>query len=261
MIDIHTHILPGIDDGPMSWDESLALVRQGCDDGIEGFVATSHVLDRLDAPLEKRYRRVFEELSAKIEEEQLPVALWLGSELHCLAEFSAESPLATFNGNGRYTLIELPLGSIPARAGELLFSLALKDVVPVLAHPERNRDIQHKPSIIWDYVRRGVLLQVNAGSVTGRFGRQAEKTARLLLDHDLVSFVASDCHSAATRPMVLSSAFRSISRQYGNGRAQTLFRDNPLKVVQGERIDIADPGRYPARRRPLFRLFGQKKRW
>lgn len=261
MIDIHTHILPGIDDGPATWDESLTLVRQGIEDGIDGFVATSHVLDRLDTACETRYRGIFDRLREKIGQENLPVALWPGTELHCQAEFDAASPLATFNGNGAYMLIELPLGSIPANTGDLLFSLSLKGIVPILAHPERNREIQMNSRIVWEYVRRGVLLQVNAGSVTGRFGRQAQRCAQLLLKHDLVSFIASDCHHAAARPMILSSAYRVIEKKYGTDRAVTLFTENPLKAVQGERIESIDPGRYPAPRGLFARLFGTRKRY
>jgi len=260
MIDIHTHILPGIDDGPQTWEDTIGLVRQGYNDGIRGFVATSHILDNLDTTTESLFTDLFTQLKQRLSDENLPMSVWLGAELHCQADFGAASPLTSFSGAGVYSLVELPLGAIPAHTGDLLFSLSLQGITPIIAHPERNREIQLQPRRAWEFARRGILFQINGGSITGQFGRRTEKTARLMLDNDLVTFVASDCHHAVSRPMILSSAYRVVERRYGNERADRLFRTNPVKAVRGEKILQPDPGPYSQKSNLFSRLVRRSKR-
>jgi protein-tyrosine phosphatase len=263
VIDIHAHILPGVDDGPVSWGESLAMIRQGIEDGIRGVVCTSHVLDRLDEGVEKEFIQKFEELKRKIKKEGMKISLWLGAEIHCHVQFELRSPVATFNGHGKYALIELPLGQIPQDAGDLFFKLSVEGVTPILAHPERNTVILQRPRVAYEYVRRGVLLQINAGSVTGNFGKRVKRVALAMLDHQMVHFVASDCHSPGSRPMVLSKAYKVITHRWGKEIAEKLFRENPYKAVIGEEISSPPPlpmgeGRSRVERFTRFGIFKRR---
>ncbi|HHS13632.1 MAG TPA: hypothetical protein ENN03_07665 [bacterium] len=241
MIDIHTHILPGVDDGSSSMTESLNLVRQGMKEGIRGAVCTSHVLDRLDSETEARLNERFLELKQAVRDKGWDFSLWLGAELHVQTLFDIRSPLATINGQGRYCLLELPLGTMPARLGDLLFQLSLTGVVPILAHPERNRVVWSNPGILGELVARGVLIQINSGSLTGTFGRKTRRLARSLVSQRMVHFVASDCHDVRSRPMHLWRAYHWVIRRVGRVEAERLFKENPLRVVQGEPIPEGSP--------------------
>lgn len=255
MIDIHAHILPGVDDGPSHWDQSLALIRQGAEDGIRGAVCTSHVLDNLDAGLEQILTDRFIELKKRVEAAGIEMALWLASEIYCQARFEHTSPVATYNNAGKYSLVELPLGQIPRESGEFFFKLSLNGITPILAHPERNRMLNGDPETAWDLYRKKIFFQINAGSITGQFGRDAKKNAFLYIENGLAAFVASDCHHASKRPMVLSEARKVVSAKWGEATAVNLFEINPLKVVSGEEIEYTDPPPLSMRRSLLKRLF------
>jgi protein-tyrosine phosphatase len=263
MIDIHTHVLPHVDDGPQSWKESLAMLQKGAEDGIRGVVCTSHVLDRLDARIENTFIEKFKELRGKVAEAPFHISLWLGSEIHCNAAFSPKSRLATFNGKGKYLLIELPLNGIPKNAEGVFFQLSLGGIVPILAHPERNGQIQQRPAVAFEFVNRGLLIQINSGSLTGRFGKTVRKTAFELIDHQLVHFVASDCHDTRNRPCNLSRAYAVVAKQWGEEMAVQMFKTNPYKAVIGE--DIVPPLPLPVEktgskkvRRTLFKMFNKR---
>jgi len=236
MIDIHTHLLPGIDDGPITWDETMAMLKQGVDDGITGAVCTSHVLNRLDAAFEKQLTDKFQELKKRVEKENINVALWLGAEIHIQSDFHLNSPLATLNNNGKYMLIELPLSEVPENATETIFQLCLDGIVPILAHPERNGIIAQRPNWAYEFAQRGLLLQINAGSVTGYFGKRTKRLVYQFLDQGYVHFVASDCHNPKGRTMILSKAYKIIEKKWGKQTAKRLFIENPQKAIAGQEI-------------------------
>jgi protein-tyrosine phosphatase len=241
MIDIHTHILPQIDDGPSDWSETLDLLRQGISDGINGVVCTSHVINCLDEEIEEKIISKFRQLEEIVQREKLEISIWLASEIHCNSKFNFNSRIATFNGNKKYILIELPLGDIPADIGEKLFKLSLEGVTPILAHPERNLIILQKPEVAYEFVQRGILIQMNSGSITGIFGRRVKKVAIEMLNHNLIHFVASDCHSIAGRPMLLNDAYKFILKNWGKTMADQLMQVNPYKAIMGEDLSLSDP--------------------
>jgi protein-tyrosine phosphatase len=251
MIDIHTHLLPQIDDGPSDWEDSLALIRQGMEDGIRGAVCTSHVLNRLDDDLEGKLQYKFAQLQDMVQRNKLNFQLWLGSEVHCQANFNAGFKTATINGNGKYIMIELPLASVPENVGDMFFQMQLKGVAPILVHPERNSVLASRIEKIFSFVQRGVLVQVNAGSLTGDFGKKVRQTAVKMLDHGLVHFVASDCHSTGSRPMKLSKAYSIVSERCGRESAQRIFSLHPRQAIEGDAIQVQEP-------LPLEKI---KRRW
>jgi len=256
MIDIHTHLLPQVDDGPQDWEETLAMVRQGIRDGIEGAVCTPHALNVLDESFESKIQYKFQQLQELIGREGLKLQLWLGAEIHCQARFNTGSALATLNNNGKYLLIELPIGELPVDVGEKLFAVTLKGVSPILAHPERNNVIVRKPEVAFQLVQQGAMIQLNAGSLTGEFGGAVKKAAFTLMNHGLVHFVASDCHGARSRSMELRRACRLVSEKWGKDRADALFRIHPRKAVLGEAIDVPEPTPIVEKKRFGFKRFG-----
>ncbi len=258
MIDIHAHVLPGVDDGPGNFYESLEILRGGILEGIHGVVCTSHVMENLTPELEKKFMEKFLKLKELAAKEGLGISLWLASELMSTANFDFHSPIATFNNNGKYLLIELPMAQMPSGVGEIFFQLNLEGIHPILAHPERNTVIMQKPQVIYEFINRGVLMQINSGSITGVFGKRPKDTAMLMLEHNLVHFVASDCHNPASRPMSLKRSFSVVQDKFGKKRAEDLFIKNPAKAVAGEEIDIGEP--MPVKKRPggFLSLFRQR---
>jgi protein-tyrosine phosphatase len=258
MIDIHTHILPQVDDGPSDWEDALALIRQGMNDGIRGAVCTSHVLNKLDDNLEGKLIYRFDQLKEMVAKQNPDFKLWLGSELHILSSFDPMSQLATINGNKKYLMIEFPMNEMPSDADDKLFQLTLNGFTPILVHPERNAKILYRPEKLFEFVQRGILVQVNAGSINGVFGRPVKKLAMEAVDRNLVHFVASDCHQVRERPMLLSEAYRTVEKRWGGEKAQALFHANPLSAVQGDPIPLPAPESFDVKKRKSFFSFGKR---
>ncbi len=241
MIDIHAHLLPGIDDGPSDLDESLAMIEAGYRDGIRGAVCTSHVLNRLDEKMDAKLTAAFGQLLDRVREKQMRMDLWLGSELHVNASFNPGCKTASIAGNGKYYLLELPLNGIPNDVDDRLFQFTLQGYKPVLAHPERNSVLAQHPETVYSLVQRGVLMQMNAGSLTGQFGRGIRKRAEEMLDHNLVHFIGSDCHNPRTRPMALHKAYKIVVMRQGKETAERIFLDNPRNAIRGEEVGTPEP--------------------
>lgn len=236
MFDIHTHILPQVDDGSGSWKETMDMIRDGVKDGIKGAVCTSHVFTVLNKELEKKYILRFNELNKRLQQENIKFRIWLGSEINVNAKFDIESSIATYNGDKKYILLELPMSDYPHHVDNLLFQLSLQGVTPILAHPERNTIIMQKPEIVKNLIERGVLIQVNSGSITGMFGHRVRKITLDFINKGWAHLVASDCHSYRNRPMLLSKAYAVVRNITNTQNAELLFNINPDRVICGGEV-------------------------
>jgi len=254
MIDIHTHILPRIDDGPLSWDESIQILRAGQEEGIREVVVTPHVLGNLDQELEREIQDKFGELKRRASSEGIGLRFHLGSEIYIQPEINLNSPISTFDGKGRYLLIEFPLGRIPEYADDLIFKLVLDGYTPILAHPERNLVILRNPGKLYSLIQMGVLIQVNSGSLSGEFGSSVRELALEMMDNNWVHFVASDCHDPEQRPMRLKEAWGIVEKNWGKDRARLLFLRNPRKAIRGEKIIPPEPLPFERKRRKIIEL-------
>ncbi len=262
MIDIHSHVLPDIDDGPKTWEQTMEMVQQAAEDGISEIAITHHVLSNLAYEREPEILEKFQELQARIERAGLEVKVHLGSEIYVQADMELTHPLSTYNNNGKYFLVEFPMPGIPRFVGERFFDLILDGMVPIIAHPERNATIIRNPERAFEFVQRGALLQLNASSLTGRHGAEVRDTASVLLNSNLVHFVATDAHNTTSRPMRLSPARQVVADGWGKARAQQLFETNPRKAIAGDPIEPPEPlPVQPLKKRPwsiakLKRIFG-----
>jgi protein-tyrosine phosphatase len=235
LIDVHCHILPGIDDGPKTLDDALAMCRIAAEDGIRTIVATPHCYRGRYANDASTILPVYDLLQRRIREEGIDLNLLVAGDMHIdpdLASFLQDNP--SLCPGGRFVLIELPPETIPRFVREFLFALRLKGYTPILTHPERNRMIQRDPSLAEELVKGGTFTHVTAMSLTGEFGAEAQNAAFALLDRECVHFVATDAHSPAWRRPILSAAAALLRDRIGEEGARRLVEENPRRILAGQ---------------------------
>lgn len=242
MVDIHCHILCGLDDGAKTLDESIAMVKIAAETGTTDLVATPH------ADLRHKYdeQTVLERIEQLVSATGGVLNLYPGCDFHMTMENVQDAVLhpARYAINKRnYVLVEMPDQSIPASMGTILQDLLAAGMTPIVTHPERNVHLQKMKETLADWVRGGCLMQVTAGSFLGRFGRKATEFSLQLLDGNMVHFVASDGHDTTHRPPRLDEARAFLAGRNGASVAELLTEHNPRAALLGERIDAGRPER------------------
>ena len=238
MVDIHCHILPAVDDGSDSIPTSIEMLRRGAEEGIEIAVLTPHLHPHDDAGKEQLHRERFSELRQAVSQAGIGMQIHLGSEIGFrfgMAEV-AGWPSGTLSGNGRFALIDLPPGALSPGLEQGFFEMRSAGFRPILAHPERHRQLAVSQEQIERLRAQELLFQVNAGSIMGQFGSRAQRTAQLLLEKGWADFVASDGHDLVKRPFSLARARDQVREMVGESEVRRLFRENPLKAVRGESV-------------------------
>ena len=238
MIDIHAHILPGLDDGSDRTLTSLRMAELAVRTGVTDLIATPHSnqLGRFENYASEELEAQFLRLKKAVQRERLELRLHLGMEVYAtsdMAELYREGKLLTLAGS-RYLLMEFGFHDDAYYMEHVLRDVMDTGVTPILAHPERYKALQALPDIMVDWVRGGVHMQINKGSLSGFFGRDSFRLAEAMLEHELVSFVASDAHRADQRTPVLRDAYHWIADRYSEHLAERLFRRNPERVLRNE---------------------------
>lgn len=246
MIDLHSHVLPGLDDGAATLEEALGICRAAAEDGIEVLAATPHVRDDWPTTPEQMESA----LAALQDAAGDIVRLVPGGEID-LGEI--DRPLEELHrfalaGNPRYLLVETPYMGWPLDMGERLFSLRASGITPVLAHPERNSDVQLRPELLEPIVATGTLVQLTAGAVDGSLGSRNQSCAQTLIDRGLAHLIASDAHAPSIRTIGMSAAAAAVG---DDALAAWLTDGVPRAIVEGTRLPPR-PER-PRRSRSLFR--------
>jgi protein-tyrosine phosphatase len=250
MIDIHSHILPGLDDGAASFPEAVEMVRIARVAGTTDLVATPH------ANFEYEYDpALVSERLARLRAEAGPeVTLHSGCDFHLapgnIADALAHPGKYTVNGK-RYLLVEFPDVLIAPTTARDFRRLIQAGMTPIITHPERNFLLHLRVADLERWVGLGCLVQVTGQSLLGRFGREACRFARTLIGRGLVHFVASDAHDASDRTPRLDEAYREVEGHYGAACAERLFVTNPRAVVTGDPLPAA-PAAERASRRPWY---------
>jgi protein-tyrosine phosphatase len=232
MIDIHCHILPALDDGSKSLDESLEMAEMAIQDGITHVVATPHANSefRFDFDLVRERRN---EMQAKLGNR---IELGTGCDFHLSVENLAkirESPTKYSINQKRYLLVEFADFSIPPTADDALHGLQDLGLAPIITHPERNPLIRSQPQRLWRWLKQGCFVQVTAQSLLGKWGESTRKQAAEWIDQKIVHFMASDAHNTRARPLRLKEAYGVVAERWGESLAQSLFRENPLAAFEG----------------------------
>jgi len=253
LIDLHCHIIPGVDDGPASMEQSLDMAKQAVADGIQTLVATPHTLNEFYHNSLQNIEDNVNRLRKTFQKNRININLCTGSEVRICAGLKQKiinKEVATINNNGRYVLVEFPLHVMPPGSREELFQLKLNDITPILAHPERNPIFQHQPELLSDLMSMGCLIQITAMSITGRFGQEAMECAHKLLKNRQSHVIATDAHSPDNRPPILSPAVEASARILGSmEEAREMVIHRPKAILTGEPIKAPEP-------KPL-----RKKKW
>ena len=197
MIDIHTHILPGLDDGAKDIEDSIGLLKEAEKEGIKIVFATPHYIPGLYRPSIKEITQAMSNLRKRISEEGIKIELIVGAEVNIEAEFDCERMLSySLNGAQKHILLELPFVSYPLNVEKRIEHFQSCGLVPVIAHPERAFLIIKNPEKVKEWKKRGMLFQVNSKSILGRYGKMERKTAIWMLKNGLVDFIGSDTHNS-----------------------------------------------------------------
>lgn len=237
MIEIHSHILPGVDDGAVSNEEALEMAHQAVEQGITHILATPHHGDgAYETP-----RSVVLEATLKLNElckqHEVPITICEGQEIRVHPELIDEyeqNQLVTLAGS-RYILLELPAGYVPVYLEELIYEFIIRGIVPVIAHPERNKEIVSTPAILNTFTEQGALCQLTSHSLMGYFGRKIQKLSLQLCRSGMIHFVSSDAHNCTDRAFALREAYRTIAKSLGDEVVEH-FRQNGLKLLRNEEI-------------------------
>ena len=267
MIDLHSHIIPAVDDGCKDEAMSLAMLRKAAVSGMTAIFATSHVLSAGEHPSWDTLQAGVEKLRKLCKDNDIDLDIYSGTEVFMDWELLDELAVnGSYCLNGEtfgqqavtYILVELPMHFLPRYADDFWYELRLKGVVPILAHPERYPELMANTDKLLAWRREGLLLQCNAGSFVGKFGEAAEKAAKLLLKNHLVDFIGSDAHRDVGRDTDMREGAQVIREVAGEAELKRISEENPRKVILGEAIEIAKPEKLERERQKGFwgRLFG-----
>lgn len=230
MIDVHCHILPGVDDdGPGLLEDVLEMARIAVADGIRQIVATPHIKEVIHPP--EFIREQVTRFNAELEKNGIELEVVPGAEVSALLNVSLLEQY-TLNGSD-YVLLEFPHTHLPQNAAQIVFDAQLAGLIPIIPHPERNPSVVRRPELLLQLVEAGALVQLTAESLTGGFGPEARACARYLLQQRAVHFLATDAHSPSWRCPVLSGGIKAAAKIVGEPAAQRLGTANPAAIIAG----------------------------
>lgn len=241
MIDIHCHILPGLDDGPSNMDKAVDMALAAVRAGTSRIIATPHFKNGVFEVSRDMVSASVKMFNRVLEEKKISLAVLTGAEIRISPDICAlldkgELPAL---GNSRYYLFELPDIFIKEGIIMMLQQLRQREVIPIIAHPERNRTIQRHPEMIPEFIFENALFQVTGKSLTGENGKLSFKIARDMIKAGEAHFVASDGHNIRHRPPSLDDAVKAVKKVGGEVAVRTIFEENPEKMMAGSAGDYA----------------------
>lgn len=234
MIDIHHHLLHGLDDGSPDLRTSLEMARMAVSDGITHVVCTPHSSADFEYQPEAVAERAAE-LRSALQQASIPLTLGIGCDFHLSYDnirAALAAPTRYSVNQGPYLLVELPDFGLSPTLVDTFYQMQLAGITPILTHPERNSTLQKDNERLAEWLRAGILVQVTAASVVGKMGKAAERMSHQLLANRWVHFIATDAHNVTTRPPLLREAASVVDRRYGQAYARRLVEENPRAVFE-----------------------------
>jgi len=242
-VDIHCHLVPAIDDGAKSWEESLAMAEIAVSDGIQTIIATPHQNGSYAHNRGDAIRQRVGELQRQLDHHQIPLRVMPGADVRIedgmIAALRAGDVL-TLGDLGRHVLLELP-HELYFPLERVLDELAAAEMVGILSHPERNQGILKQPDLVASLFDYGCLMQITAGSLLGTFGKTCQEMSEWMLKRGLVHFIATDAHGPRARRPLIRRAFEYTAELVGEETALALCQDNPAAVAAGDDVHATPP--------------------
>ncbi|GIM32010.1 tyrosine-protein phosphatase [Paraclostridium bifermentans] len=257
MIDIHCHILPQVDDGSKSLEESIEMAKIAQNEGIKKIINTSHYHPDFKYKSGEELKTILKSFNKKLKDENIDIEVLLGNELYFTDDLLCDFEKLEFHSlnNSKYILVEFSPNNFPNNLADIVYELKLKRYIPILAHVERYPKVQENPNIICDCINEGALIQLNGASVIGKNGKEAEKTSKILLENNMVHFIATDAHSSTKRRPLIKEVYDHISKQYGEENAKNIFEENQKCILENKDICILEPTKYIEKKNLFKRLF------
>lgn len=254
MVDLHCHILPGIDDGAKQLSDSLAMARMAVQQGITHILCTPHHNNQVyDNPANQVIENV-KKLQDELERQNIPLLLYEGQEVRIsgtLLEMIESKELLFADLNNRYLLVELPTNEVPAYTMPLFQRLIERGYIPILVHPERNSKLIEEPNKLVPFLEMGVLTQLTAPSYVGVFGKKIQQTAKQMVANNLVYMMASDAHNTANRGFFMKKAYQEMAKDVGQDQVEAM-QQMARDILNGDQVERPD---FQAIKRQKFSLF------
>ncbi|MGP4079208.1 tyrosine-protein phosphatase [Pseudalkalibacillus sp. R45] len=254
MIDIHCHILPGVDDGAGTVEDSIDMAKKAVDEGITTIIATPHH----NAHYQNRRLKIendVEELNKVFQHKGINLQVIPGQEPRINADLLEQlenQEILTLCNQNKYVHIELPSNHIPKYTQSLLYEIQLQGITPIIVHPERNVEIVENPEVLFDFVNEGILTQVTSSSLIGNFGKNIQKFSYQLIEHNLTHFIASDAHNISSRAFHLRAAYEQVEKEF-DIKTRYQLQENPILLVNGETIMTNTPA--PIKKKRFLGIF------
>ena len=260
MIDIHCHILPGVDDGVQTIEEALDLIRMESSGGTHTFVASSHVIEKIDFDKLDRFAEIAEEVREALRKEGMEITIHSGGEIYPSSKMLKavdEGKPVTVGNKRTHMLVDLPMGPLPHDFDSLLFELKVRGITPIIAHPERNAQLQANPQTLEEFLEKGMLLQVNAPSLYGKYGPRAQEVGFQILRRRQANFLASDSHRAGRRP-ALGSAVNILKEHVDDDYIRLLTHDSAAAILAGQSLPQRPAANAEKKSGFLKKVFGRR---
>ena len=246
MIDVHSHILPNIDDGSRSIDETFNLIKEAKKAGFEGIICTSHYMENYyetDRPEREVWINAIHE---NLKNKNIEMNLYLGNEIYMSDNIIKllEDGKATTMNDTSYVLFELPLNVEPMNLYDMVYEMQQYKIVPILAHPERYSFVQTDPELIYDLIDKGVLMQANYGSIVGQYGKKAQMIVQKFLENNMIHMLGTDAHRQNTIYPKIPEILVELKSLIGEEKLNELTTINPELVINNKRIDIRKPYKF-----------------
>lgn len=242
LVDLHCHIIPGFDDGPPDRSEFIKMANLAVSSGINHIFATPHHWNGVYDNSKEKILQAVLHYNNVLQQNGIPLVLHPGQELRIHREIynSFENDEILTLDNNQYLLLELPPYEIPSYTFEVVYELLLRGVNPIIAHPERNRELHKRPDFLYELVREGALVQLTAGSILGIFGKKVKIYSERLINKRLAHFIASDAHNITNRSFLLQESYDLISKLFGN-ELTFFFMENAALLLDGKSPQRSEP--------------------
>ncbi|AQP53101.1 tyrosine protein phosphatase [Vagococcus penaei] len=253
-VDIHCHILPGVDDGAKTLEDSLEMARVAVSEGITHILCTPHHNNGVFTNEKDTVITQVQDLQDALDDAGIPLIVLEGQEVRLsgdLLDRIKKDTILFADLNNIYILIEFPAATVPAYAEQVLFDLCTNGYTPIIVHPERNTAIIHNPNILLPFIEMGCITQVTNASYVGEFGKEIEKTAKLLIKHNYAHLLASDAHNTERRGFFTAEALAKLEKEFGEEKLE-YFKQTAKDVINGDRTHTLPEKEYRKKFLGLF---------